>query len=64
MLDIPEYTPITTTTMTTMTEHEEAQYRFGGERYQIQGGSTTGPGWIVKKAPGAYTYPSEDTKKI
>ena len=62
MLEItsPRYVPLTTTTTTTMTSKEQAKYRFGGVRYQMQGPSGYGPAWMVPKEEGLYAFPSSD----
>jgi len=55
-----KYIPVTTTTTTTLTELQAARYRFGGVRYQFQGGSTNGPSWMVPKLDGLYAFPADD----
>jgi len=57
------YIPLTTTTTTTMTPQEQARYRFGGVRYQMQGPSTSGPLWMVAEEPGLCSFPAEDEPK-
>ena len=42
------------------TQEESDKYRFGGERYVMQGSAKWGPSDIIPKIPGLFAYPRED----
>jgi len=63
MPDKYEKLRVTTTTTTTMTPQQQAQYRFGGVRYQLQGTTGNGPSWMVPEDKGLYAFPAEDEEK-
>jgi len=54
------YQKLTTTTTTPMSEKDKLRYRFGGLKYQFQGGGTNGTSWRVNKRVGGYPFPRDD----
>ena len=54
------YQKLTTTTTTPMSAKNRLRYRFGGIKYQFQGGGANGTSWKVDKNVGSYPFPRDD----